>query len=82
MLCNEIKRLVTNPQTACPVPAACQNDDETGDIELEPDDEQTSSDQENSRLTPCLKRPSEQLVVGCVFLKGGLFPGVSVMRRG
>ena len=28
------KRVVTNPKTARPVPAACQNEEETGDIEL------------------------------------------------
>jgi hypothetical protein len=34
------------------VPAACQNEAETGDIELYPGDEQTGSHQEDSRLTP------------------------------
>jgi len=44
------------------VPAACQNGAETRDTELQPDNEQTWSDQEGSRLTRCVKRPSQQLV--------------------
>ena len=45
------------------MPAACQNRAETGDIELSPDDEQTGSDQESSRLTRRVKRPSKQSLV-------------------
>lgn len=44
------------------MPAACQNGAETRDTELQPDNEQTWSDQEGSRLTRCVKRPSQQLV--------------------
>jgi hypothetical protein len=47
-----------------PVPVACQNGAETRGIELLPDDEQTGSDQEDGRLTPCVKRPSKQRVAG------------------
>ena len=43
-----------------PVPAACQNRAETSDIGEEQDAERTGSHQGNSRLTPCLKRPSKQ----------------------
>lgn len=44
------------------MPAACQNGAE--DIEEHPGGEPTGSDQESSRLTRCVKRPSKQWVMG------------------
>lgn len=42
------------------VPRTCQNGAETRDIELLPDDERTSCDQESGSMTPSVKRPPKR----------------------
>jgi hypothetical protein len=52
------------------VPAACQNEAETRDIEQYPDGQQTYPDQGNGRRPPTVKRPCKRQVSGSIPLTG------------